>query len=187
MNTFSRILLSVALGVAAPATLTLASQAAAAATAEDLNRSASEALARLYRNNPVAATIGKQASAILVFPNVIKAGMVFGGSYGEGALLRNGVANAYYNTVSASWGLQLGAQTYGYVLFLMNDKALTQLESTQGWEVGIGPSVVVVNEGVAQNMSSTTLTGDAYAFTFNQQGLMASLSLEGSKITRIQR
>lgn len=187
MKNIKHLLLSALIGIATPVSLTLASTAAIAATAEDLNQSSAEALAKLYRANPTAAAIGKQASAVLVFPNIIKAGLVFGASYGEGALIKAGTTNTYYNTVSASWGFQAGAQSYGYVLFLMNDKALKQLESTQGWELGVGPTVVVANEGVAQNISSTTLTGDAYAFSFNQQGLMASLSIEGSKITRIQR
>jgi len=187
MKKIPALMLSALLGIATPISLALVSPSAAAATAEDLNHSASEALAKLYRNNPVAASLGKQAKAVLVFPNIIKAGLIFGGSYGEGALIKSGSANTYYNSVSASWGLQAGAQSYGYVLFLMNDKALSYLDSSQGWELGIGPTVVVVNEGVAQNISSTTLTGDAYAFSFNQQGLMASLSIEGSKISKIQR
>ncbi|MEK6789549.1 MAG: lipid-binding SYLF domain-containing protein [Pseudomonadota bacterium] len=179
--------LSILLGLSAPLSLALFSPVAAAASAEDLNRSAAQALEKLYRNNPAAASLGKQANAVLVFPNVIKAGLVFGASYGEGVLLKAGTANTYYNSVSASWGLQAGAQSYGYAVFLMNDKAQRYLESSQGWEIGVGPTVALVNEGVAQNMSSTTLTGDAYAFTFDQQGLMASLSIEGSKISKIQR
>jgi lipid-binding SYLF domain-containing protein len=73
------------------------------------------------------------------------------------------------------------------VVFLMNDKAMSYLQKSKGWEIGVGPTVVVVNEGVAKNLSSTTLQDDAYAFIFNQQGLMASLSIEGTKISRIKR
>jgi lipid-binding SYLF domain-containing protein len=93
----------------------------------------------------------------------------------------------YYNSVSGSWGLQAGAQSYGYVVFLMNDRALSYLKQSMGWEIGVGPTVVMVNAGVAKNLSSTTLQDDAYAFIFNQQGLMASLSIEGTKISRIKR
>ena len=158
-----------------------------AATAEDLNKDAEQALQKLYKTNPFAEDVAKKAKAILVFPNIIKAGLVFGGSYGEGVLTEGGKVDGYYNTVSASWGLQLGAQSYGYVLFLMNDKALKYVHETQGWEIGVGPTVVVVDEGVAKNLSSTTLKDDAYAYIFDQQGLMASLSIEGSKISRIKR
>lgn len=187
MKNLRSVTLSVLLGISAPFSLALFSPAAAAASAEDLNRSASQALDKLYRSNPAAAALGKQASAVLVFPTVVKAGLIFGGSYGEGVLLKNGAASSYYNSVSASWGLQAGAQSYGYAMFLMNDKSLHYLETSQGWEVGVGPNVVVVNDGVAKSLTSSTLTGDAYAFVFDQQGLMASLSIEGSKISRIQR
>ena len=187
MNMIRSASLSLLLGIATPVSLALVSPVAAAASAEDLNRSANQALDKLYRSNPVAAAMGKQASGILVFPNVVKAGLIFGGSYGEGVLLKNGAASGYFNSVSASWGLQAGAQSFGYVLFLMNEKSLRYLETSQGWEVGVGPNVVVVNEGVAKSLTSTTLTGDTYAFTFDQQGLMASLSIEGSKITPIKR
>lgn len=158
-----------------------------AATAEDLNKDAEQALQKLYKTNPFSEDVAKKAKAILVFPNIIKAGLVFGGSYGEGVLTEAGKVDGYYNTVSASWGLQLGAQSYGYVLFLMNDKALKYVHETQGWEIGVGPTVVIVDEGVAKNLSSTTLKDDAYAYIFDQQGLMASLSIEGSKISRIKR
>ena len=144
-------------------------------------------LQALYKSNPVAENLSKKARAILVFPKIIKAGLVFGGSYGEGVLTKGGKQAGYYNSVSASWGWQAGAESYGYVVFLTTDKAVKYLEKSRGWEVGIGPTVVVVNEGVAKNLSSTTLNKDAYAFIFDQQGLMASLSIEGTKITKIKR
>ena len=82
-------------------------------------------------------------------------------------------------------GLQAGAQSYGYVVFLMNRKAVDYLDKSSGWEIGVGPTVVLVNEGVAKNLSTTTLKDDAYAFIFNQQGLMAGLTIEGTKISKI--
>lgn len=158
-----------------------------AETAENLNQDAAQALQTLYKTNPTAELLSKKAKGILVFPKVIKAGLVFGGSYGEGVLFKAGHESGYYNSVSASWGFQAGAQSYGYVVFLMSNKALKYLNETHGWEVGVGPSVVVVNEGVAKNLSSSTLKDDAYAFIFDQQGLMVSFSLEGTKISRINR
>lgn len=178
----SLLLASVAaLSIAVPAV------SAHAATAEDLSRDSAEALQSLYKSNPAALSISKSARAILVFPKIIKAGLVFGGSYGEGELTTGGKFSGYYNSVSASWGWQAGAQSYGYVVFLMNDKAVKYLNESQGWEIGVGPTVVMVNEGVAKNLSSSTLKDDAYAFIFDQQGLMASLSIEGTKISRIKR
>lgn len=177
---------SILTGIAALA-MASTSPSATAATAEELNTDAAQALENLYKTNPTAQSLSKTAKAVLVFPKIVKAGLVFGGSYGEGVLTRNGKFSGYYNSVSASWGWQAGAETYGYVVFLMSNKAVKYLDDSKGWEVGVGPTVVVVNEGVAKNLSSSTLKNDAYAFIFDQQGLMASLSIEGTKITRIKR
>jgi lipid-binding SYLF domain-containing protein len=158
-----------------------------AATSEDLDRDADQALHNLYRTNPLAESIGHKARAILIFPNIVKAGLVFGGAYGEGELKHGSAIDGYYNSVTASWGFQAGAQSYGYVVFLMSRKAVNYIHSTHGWEVGVGPTVVVVDEGVAKNLSTSTLKDDAYAFIFDQQGLMAGISLEGTKISHINR
>lgn len=160
---------------------------ALAASAEDLDKDAAQALQALYKINPTAELISKKAKAILVFPKVVKAGLVFGGSYGEGVLMQGAKVTQYYNSVSASWGWQAGAESYAYVVFLMSDKAVKYLETSKGWEFGVGPTVVAVNEGIAKNLSTSTLKDDAYAFITDQQGLMASLSIEGTKISRIKR
>ena len=154
---------------------------------EDLEKDSARALGTLYRQNPTAAAIGRQAKAILVFPKIVKAGLMVGGSYGEGVLMQGGRVTGHYNSVSASWGWQAGAQTYSYVLFLMTDAALRQMEQAKGWELGVGPTVVVVNEGVARNLSTQTLKDDVYAFISDQQGLMAGISIEGTKVTRLKR
>lgn len=160
---------------------------AQAASAEDLDRDSAQAVQSLTRSNPTAADIARNARAVLIFPNIVKAGFVFGGAYGEGTLMAGGRVANYYNSVTGSWGLQAGAQSYGYVVFLMNDEAVDYIDNSAGWEIGVGPTVVVVDEGVAKNLSTSTLKDDAYAFIFNQQGLMAGLSIEGTKITRINR
>lgn len=160
---------------------------APAATAHDLDRDSQEALQKLYRTNPLAEDLSHKARAVLVFPNIVKGGFIVGGSYGEGELIKDGKVANYFNSVSGSWGLQAGAQSYGYVVFLMTDKAVSYLYKTEGWEIGVGPTVVVVDEGVAKNLSTSTLKNDAYAFIFGQQGLMAGVSIEGSKISKIDR
>ncbi|WP_242470734.1 YSC84-related protein [Thiocystis violacea] len=187
MNNPRRMMKSLLLMVAAAFSLASIGGQALAATAEDLDRDAAAALQLLYKSNPTAATLGETARATLVFPNVVKAGLVFGGSYGEGVLTKGGNFAGYFNSVSASWGWQAGAQSYSYVVFLMNDKAVSYLDKSEGWEIGVGPTLVVVNEGAAKNLSSSTLKDDAYAIIFDQSGLMASLSIEGTKITRIKR
>jgi len=122
-----------------------------------------------------------------VFPKIVKAGLVFGGSFGEGELLVKGATDRYYNSIGGSWGLQIGAQTYSYVVFLMSEKAVEYIHESHGWEIGVGPTVVVVDEGVAKNLSTSTLKDDAYAFIYGQKGLMAGLSLEGVKISPIDK
>jgi lipid-binding SYLF domain-containing protein len=158
-----------------------------AASADDLDKDAAQALQGLFKRNAIAKGLASKSKAVLVFPKVVKAGLVFGGSYGEGVLMQGDKVTEYFNSVSASWGWQAGAESYTYVVFLMSDKAVKYLQKTDGWEFGVGPSVVVVNEGVAKNLSTSTLKDDAYAFITDQQGLMASLTIEGTKISRIKR
>jgi len=162
-------------------------RASAATTADDLNRDADQALQMLYRTNPVAEDLAKHARAVLVFPNIVKAGLVFGAAYGEGVLNQGSKVDGYYNSFTGSWGLQAGAQSYGYVVFLMTKKAVSYIHRSQGWEIGVGPTVVILDQGAAKNLSTSTLKDDAYAFIFDQQGLMAGVSIEGTKISRIRR
>jgi len=159
--------------------------ASAAPTPEDLNVASNAALERLYQTNPVAKTLAEHSRAILIFPTIVKAGLVFGGAFGEGELKQGSTVDGYYNSVTGSWGFQAGVQSYGYVVFLMNRKAIDYIHESHGWEIGVGPTVVVVNEGMAKNLSTSTLKDDAYAIIFDQQGLMAGVSIEGTKISRI--
>lgn len=108
-----------------------------------------------------------------------------GASFGDRALLKNGKTAGYYRTVEASYGLQAGIQSFGYVLFFMQDEALAYLDKSDGWKIGVGPSLVIVDTGFAGSMTTTTAKDDIYAFFFDQKGLMAGLGLKGSKITQI--
>jgi lipid-binding SYLF domain-containing protein len=160
---------------------------AVAASAAEINRDASAALKALYAKTPSAKVMGDKAKAILVFPAIVKGGFIVGGQYGEGALLKGGKTVGYYNTVQASYGLQAGLQKYGYALFLMTDSAVKYIDKSDGWEIGVGPTIVVVDAGAAGSATSTTLQSDIYAFFFNQKGLMAGLGLQGTKITKIEK
>jgi lipid-binding SYLF domain-containing protein len=148
---------------------------------------ANAALKQLYLDTPAAKMIGDKAKAVLVFPNIVKAGFIVGAHYGEGVLLENGKLVAHYNSVAASYGLQAGVQSFGYAMFLMTDKALQYLDRSDGWELGVGPSIVVVDLGKAKSLTTTTLKDDVYAFIFDQKGLMAGLGLQGSKITKLDK
>jgi len=152
-----------------------------------MDSSATSALKALYKGNPAARELGGKAKAVLVFPDMVKGGFMIGGQIGNGVLRQNGRTIGYYNLTAASYGLQAGLQSFGYALFLMNDSALDYLNKSAGWEVGVGPSLVIVDEGMAKTMTSTTLRDDVYAFVFGQTGLMAGAGLQGSKITRIDQ
>ncbi len=139
---------------------------AAAASAEQIDRDAKKALETLYAKSPSAKTMGEKAIAVLVFP---------------------GIVIGFYNTIAASYGLQAGLQKFGYALFFMTEDALKWIDKSDGWEIGVGPSIVVIDAGAAASMSSTTLQSDIYAFFFDQKGLMAGLGLQGTKITKLDK
>jgi lipid-binding SYLF domain-containing protein len=151
----------------------------------DLVRDGQQALRNLYAQNPTAKMLGGKARGILVFPSIVKAGFMFGGQLGNGVLVKNKQTAGFYNSVAASYGFQAGLQTFGYALFFMNEKALAYLDESGGFEVGVGPSVVIVDEGMGKSITSTTITQDVYAFIFDQKGLMAGVGIQGSKITRL--
>ena len=170
------------------ATLTcgaLAAGTAHAASSHQINQQVDQALRTLYAVHPKARELARQAKAILVFPRIIKAGLIIGGQGGDGVLRVGGRADGYYNIAAASFGLQAGGQEFSYALFFMNDSALQYLQKSDGWSIGSGPSVVALDKGAAASLTSTTLTQDVYAIPFGQKGLMAGIGLEGSKVTRI--
>ncbi len=165
----------------------LSPRLAVAATGAALTQDGNAALTQLYATTPKARELAIKATGVLVFPSVVKAGFMVGGLFGEGVLFKGSEAVAYYNTVAGSYGFQAGVQKYGYAMFFMNDAAIQYLDRSDGWEIGTGPSVVIVDEGIAGSLSSSTLRDDIYAFIFSQKGLMAGLGLQGTKITKIQK
>jgi lipid-binding SYLF domain-containing protein len=161
-----------------------AGPALAADDAGELSKEANDALNSLYAQVDGAKALGAKAHAILVFPKVKKAGLGIGGQHGDGALIKNGKTVAYYSTSGGSFGLQAGVQTYGYAMFFMNPKALQELDKANGFEVGVGPSVVIMDEGMAKSSTTKTMKDDIYAFIFGQKGLMAGLGIQGNKIKK---
>ena len=158
---------------------------ARAASASEITRGARAALESLYASSPGARALADHAKAILVFPEIVKGGFIIAGQYGDGVLLKGGKPVAYYRSLAASYGLQAGIQSFGYALFFLDDQSLSYLNKSRGWELGVGPSIVIVDEGIAKNLSTTTLQKGVYAFIFDQKGLMAGIGLQGTKITRI--
>jgi lipid-binding SYLF domain-containing protein len=156
-----------------------------AASAAEIDREVDAALETLHARTLHAKELAEQAKGILLFPNIVKAGFLVGAQYGDGALRVQGRTVGYYNTVAASYGLQAGVQAFSYALFFMTDGTLRYLQESEGWELGTGPSIVVLDEGLARSLSTTTIREDVYALIFHQEGLMAGLGLQGSKITKI--
>jgi len=155
------------------------------ATQSEINENATAALTNLYATVPQASELASTAKGILVFPRMYKAGLIIGGQFGDGVMYSDGKAIGYYNTTAASYGLQAGAQEFSYALYFMTDKALEYVKKSEGWEIGVGPSLVLVDEGVAKTLSTTTAKDDIYAFIFGQKGLMAGLGITGTKVTPI--
>jgi len=153
---------------------------ARAATAAEINRDVKSALEKLYAKSSAARTLGEKAKGILVFPGIVKGGFMVGGQHGEGALLKGGKTAGYYNTIQVSYGLQIGIQKYGYALFLMTDSAMNWIDKSDGWEVGVGPSIVVVDIGAASSTSTTTAQSEIYAFFFDQKGIRGSANIGDS-------
>jgi lipid-binding SYLF domain-containing protein len=179
------IMLLCSLGFAVSFQTSIAS-AGQSAEAAQIDRDADAALKNLLKDTPEADTFRKEAKGILVFPTITKGGFIVGAHYGKGALTKDGATVGYYSTTAASYGLQAGIQSFGYILFFMNEKAMEYLNNSAGWEVGVGPSIVVMDKGTAKSLTTTTGRSDVYAFIFSQQGLMAGLGLQGSKITKIE-
>ncbi|MGH7845518.1 MAG: YSC84-related protein [Candidatus Binatia bacterium] len=174
----------VTFAVAFGAASLVAVRATLAADTAGLEKNARASLAKLYVSQPRAKALAEEAKAILVFPNVFKAGFLGGAHYGEGVLFQNGQVGGHYNSVAGSFGLQAGVQVFGYAMFLMSDRAMEYLDRSGGWELGVGPSIVVVSMGMGKSVTTTTIKDDVYAFIFNQQGLMAGIGIQGSKITK---
>lgn len=151
----------------------------------EIDEDVASALSKLYAENSTARILAKKAVGVLVFPDILKAGFIAGAQYGKGALLQGNKTIGYYNSIAASYGLQAGVQQFGYVLFFMNTNALSYIDSSSGWEIGVGPSLVVVDAGFGKVLSSTTLKDDIYAMVFDQKGLMAGIGIQGTKITKI--
>ncbi len=180
-----RFLISFLMIVAAAA-FVLMPRSSIAGTAAEIDSDVDKALASLYGQIPEAKKLGETSKGILVFPKIIKGGLILvGGQGGDGALRVNGKTDGYYSTVSVSYGLQLGVQWFGYAMFFRTDDAHDYLDSSDGWEVGTAPSVVLVDKGAASGFSTSSLKDDIYVFFFDQEGLMAGLGLQGTKITKI--
>jgi lipid-binding SYLF domain-containing protein len=156
-----------------------------APSASEIDGEVTASLNELYSQNEAARALAAKAKAILVFPDIRKGAFIVGAQYGYGALRKGSQTSAYYRTSAASYGFQGGVKKFAYALFFMTDSSLDYLDKSGGWSIGTGPSVVVIDQGMARSLTTTNLRSDVYAFVFGQSGLMGGMGIEGSKITRI--
>jgi lipid-binding SYLF domain-containing protein len=156
-----------------------------APSASEIDGRVTASLNELYSQNEAARALAAKARAILVFPDIRKGAFIVGAQYGYGALRKGSQPAAYYRTSAASYGFQGGVKKFAYALFFMTDSSLDYLDKSGGWAIGTGPSVVLVDQGMARSLTTTSLCSDVYAFVFGQSGLMGGMGIEGSKIIRI--
>jgi lipid-binding SYLF domain-containing protein len=157
---------------------------AAGDSKESLNKDIQAALDTLYEKEAGAKALADKAKGILVFPHVRKAGFVVSGLHGDGAMLKGGKVADYYSTSAIGVGLEAGAQSFSYALFFMSDDALKDFEKRDDFEIGAGANVVFVESGAAAGAGSAISPASIYGFTFGQKGLMAGVSLQGTKISK---
>ena len=156
-----------------------------AASATEIDAKANATLTQFYEEVPAGRELAAKAAGILIFPSIIKAGFIFGGEYGEGALRVGGFTVDYYDTISASVGFQLGVQAKSLVLLFMTKEVLEDFRNSEGWEAGVDGSIAVNIYGTGGAINTTTAQEPIIGFIFGQKGLMGNLTLEGTKMTRI--
>jgi lipid-binding SYLF domain-containing protein len=161
---------------------------AEAASAQEINADANETLESFVRQVKGARELANKAAGILIFPSVVKAGIGLGGEYGEGVLLINrGEVFGYYNLISASVGFQLGVQERSVIIMFMTNDALSGFKRRNGWKVGVDGSIAIVTLGVGGAIDTDKIVSPVIGFILDPKGLMYNLTLEGSKISKIER
>ncbi|MEM9045357.1 MAG: YSC84-related protein [Pseudomonadota bacterium] len=161
--------------------------AAQAESGAEIDAKVDAAIQQLYAAEPEAKNLAKKSVAMLMFPEIIKGGVIVGGQYGEGALRVGGETKGYFSIAAASFGLQFGGQKFAYAMFFLNQAALEHVRDTKGFEVGSGPTLVGGDKGWSGSLGTNDLQGDIAVVFFGQEGLMAGAGIQGSKITQIER
>jgi lipid-binding SYLF domain-containing protein len=177
----------IAVALFALLTITLGAPPSHAESADSITVGVDETLDRFFYKVPGARELAHKAVGVLVFPSVVKAGFGFGGEYGEGALRIRGQTAGYYNTLSASFGFQIGVQARSVIIMFMTEQALNQFRRTAGWKVGVDGSVAIITVGLGGSIDTNKITSPVVGFILDPKGLMYNLTLEGTKITRISR
>jgi lipid-binding SYLF domain-containing protein len=151
----------------------------------EINQNVNEALAVLYKSVPGSRDIANKARGVLVFPAIYKAGFMIGGEYGKGALRVRGKSVGYYNTAGASFGFQAGADKRSMALMFMTSEALQRFQSSSGWDIGGDASVTLVEVGANGAIDASRINKPIVAFIYGNAGLMAGVSLKGTKVSKL--
>lgn len=165
----------------------VSSDPAFAKSAEEIDVESNQALDTLYAESSAAKELGAKARGILVFPSITKGGLIVGGEYGEGVLRVDGKSQGYYSSASGSIGLQIGISSRSLVIMFMTDDALKDFTGADGWEAGVDADVTVVDTGATGSLDTTTAQSPVIGFNFGEEGLMAGVSVEGTKVTKLDR
>jgi lipid-binding SYLF domain-containing protein len=160
---------------------------ALAKTAQEINASVNACLDRFYKQVKGGKELAGKAKGVLVLPGVVKAGLIVGGEYGEGALRVGGKTVSYYNLAAGSVGFQIGGEAKDIIMMFMTDAALKQFQASKGWEVGVDGNVALVNIGGGERVDFTKMNDPIIAFVFDVKGLMADISLKGAKLTKVEK
>lgn len=167
--------------------ISAAAEVAFAKTAGEINASVNACLDRFYKQVKGGKELAGKAKGVLVLPGVVKAGLIVGGEYGEGALRVGGKTVSYYNLAAGSVGFQIGGEAKDIIMMFMTDAALKQFQASKGWEVGVDGNVALVNIGGGERVDFTKLNDPIIAFVFDVKGLMADISLKGAKLTKVEK
>lgn len=157
------------------------------ASKEEIDAKVQETLKNFYQFSSAGESLTKKSVGILVFPSIIKAGFVAGGEYGEGALVVDGKIKDYYNSASASVGIQIGVQERSQVILFMDKNALEKFEYSEGWDAGVDGSIAITTLGAGRDFTIENSKEPVIGFAFGMKGLMGNLTLEGTKITRVRK
>lgn len=172
------------LALAALLCVVIVPMTASAKTAAEIDAGVTAALEQLYQINPTAKTLSSEAKGILVFPNVLKAGFIIGGSGGTGALRVDGKTIGYFQTASGSLGLQAGVESRKEAIMFMTQEALDNFLDSSNWQAGVDGSISVIQSSVSGSASTKTLQQPIVGFIFGSEGLYGGLNFEGAKISR---
>lgn len=174
-----------AMALAAVLITGVAAESVWAKTAQEINASVNACLDRFYNQVKGGKEMAGKAKGVLVMPNVVKAGLIVGGEYGEGALRVGGKTVSYYNIASGSVGFQIGGEAKDFVILFMTDEALKKFQASNGWEVGLDGNVALITIGGGERVDFTKMNDPIIGFVFDVKGLMADISLKGAKFTKI--